>query len=195
MERTLLHENEWLSLWKMRDPDQGVHGYIYSHESRCQGQIVAILPYRLTPSGQYEFYIRYEVTPPWGMEPAASSITGGVEHAMTPMEAAREELWEEAGYQASAKMIESLGTCRGVKSSDTEYYLYAVDLTEHKQSGEATGDGSALEAQATMKWQASVLQGEDPLLGMLFTRWLYDHLPRVACERKHHKLCVTARHI
>ena len=43
---TTLKANSWLSLMEIKDPDKGINGYVYSHETRCQGQIVLVLPYR-----------------------------------------------------------------------------------------------------------------------------------------------------
>ena len=50
--RQTLHENDWVSLMVVRKPDAGVNGYVYSHETRCRGRIVAILPYRDGPAGR-----------------------------------------------------------------------------------------------------------------------------------------------
>ncbi|GII59353.1 hypothetical protein Pth03_77420 [Planotetraspora thailandica] len=73
-----LHENEWLSLRVIRDPDARVNGYVYSHESRCQGRIVAVLPYQDTPEGR-RYLLKSEVTPCWGLNQILCAITGGYE--------------------------------------------------------------------------------------------------------------------
>ena len=77
MEIKCLCKNPWLSLYKMTDKKAHVDGYVYSHETRCNGQIVVVVPFRKTP--QLEFLVRMETTPCWGMEPELSSVTGGVE--------------------------------------------------------------------------------------------------------------------
>jgi intein/homing endonuclease len=73
-----LHANPWLSLKVMRKPDVGVNGYVYSHETRCQGRIVAILPYR-DSGGTREYLVKSEMTPCWGLDQVLSAITGGYE--------------------------------------------------------------------------------------------------------------------
>ncbi len=94
MEIETLHKTEWVELRRMKDPENGVHGYDYLHESRCRG-IVAILPVR---SGENpDVLMRREVTPCWGMTEALSSITGGIDHGNTPLQTCVHELAEEAG--------------------------------------------------------------------------------------------------
>jgi len=53
-----LCENDWVSLLDL-------NGYVYSHETRCNGVIVAILPYRRTEKGRLQFLLRREITPCW----------------------------------------------------------------------------------------------------------------------------------
>lgn len=134
-----LKDNEWLSLKKMVDPENGVNGYVFSHETRCNDHIVSILPYRLV-GDKMEFCLRKEVTPCWSMKQHISSITGGVEDN-DPLTTAIHEIDEEAGYKVSPNELVSLGTCFGTKSCDTIYHLYTVNLT-NKERGIASGDGS-----------------------------------------------------
>jgi len=165
MEKVTLFDNPWLTLNKVVDPENGVNGYVYSHEKRCNGKIVSILPYR-KKDGKYEYLLRKEITPCWSMDYRISSITGGVEKD-DPIETAIHEIKEEAGYSVEIKELISLGICRGTKSSDTEYHLFGVDLTD-KIKGEATGDGSELEKNASCFWSDSFVDVEDPLV---FTAW------------------------
>jgi hypothetical protein len=61
IEIEMLHANEWVSLLALRAPEHGMDGYMYSHESRCQGRIVALLPYADTPEGR-RYLLKSEVT-------------------------------------------------------------------------------------------------------------------------------------
>lgn len=78
-----LYNNEWLSLKRIISPEDGVADYVFSHETRCNGKIVSLLPYRIisTPNGaKFEFMLRKEITPCWdGLNQVINSITGGVE--------------------------------------------------------------------------------------------------------------------
>ena len=138
-------------------------GYTFLREVRCDGKIVAMLPFRRLVN-QIEFLARLEVCPPHGPELELCSITGGVDPEETVPEAARQELWEEAGYEASEKELVPLGEVRPSKSSDTIVYLFAVDVTEKEQMT-APGDGTAYEAGASVQWVDfdQGLQITDPL--------------------------------
>lgn len=127
-----LYNNEWLQL-------KDKNGYIYSHEVRCNGSIVLVLPYRVM-GDSCAFLVRDEVTPCWSDGPTRSAITGGVE-SMDPGEDAVREVKEESGYSILRSQLEFLGKCRASKSSDTYYFLYAVDVGELTPE-EAEGDGS-----------------------------------------------------
>lgn len=121
--------------------------YVYSHENRCDGNIVAVLPYRREGRDAWSYGVRKEVTPSWGLKPEFSSVTGGVDKGESPEEMAVKELKEETGYICETKDLKSLGTCRGTKSTDTLYHLFAVDVTDLKM-GEKTGDGSVYDTEA-----------------------------------------------
>jgi ADP-ribose pyrophosphatase YjhB (NUDIX family) len=146
-----LFDNEWLSLREVREPDRGINGYVYSHEKRCNGLIVAVLPYRWSDEPhKMEFLVKEEVTPCWGLDPERSAITGGYEGVDVHDDAVR-ELAEETGYSVPLYELISLGTCYASKSSDTVYHLFTVDLTG-REPGEAVGDGSRLEAESSAVW-------------------------------------------
>lgn len=161
----------WLELKRCKAPEQGVHGYVFTHEVRCCGVIVAVLPFRRLHNGGVEFCLRQEITPCWGMEPRLSALTGGLEPGLNVHQTAREELWEEAGYDIECDNFISLGTCFGTKSTDTVYYLFAVDVSLAQQQA-AKGDGSKLEAEASMLWVGDVRDAVDPLAAMIYLRLL-----------------------
>ena len=162
MKDIILYKTEWLSLRKLVDKPNGVNGYIYSHEDRCNGKIISILPFRYK-NNQIEFLLRKEITPPWGMESKISSITGGVENNKI-IPTVIEEMKEEAGYEISQDDLIYLGTFRGTKSSDTLYYLYSVDLTNKNKTLDASGDGSELEKLAECYWDTTIENAVDPFV-------------------------------
>jgi 8-oxo-dGTP pyrophosphatase MutT (NUDIX family) len=170
-----------LALRKLVDLENNVNGYFYSHESRCNGKIIAILPYKIVPEqlNKVQLLIRNEVTPCWGTQRFLSSITGGFEGG-DPRDTAILEMKEEAGYDIGANELISLGTSFASKSADTVYYLYSVNLTK-KTQGTATTDGSTLEKKATCVWMPyqELLnhQVQDPQVYVLLTR-LMLHLNR-----------------
>jgi ADP-ribose pyrophosphatase YjhB (NUDIX family) len=153
---TLL-DNEWLSLRVVREPDRGVNGYVFSHESRCAGRIVAVLPYRVVkvPSRaflgeppcpdqrcacrtgvQMEYLVKSEMTPCWSLDQVLSAITGGHEGGDIADDAVREML-EETGYEITRDELVPLGESYASKSADTVYTLFGVDLT-----GKTAGRGA-----------------------------------------------------
>lgn len=163
-----LADNEWLALLLLKAPHLGIDGYVFSHEARCNGNIVAILPYRRVGKDAWEALLRDEVVPPWGLSSSLCAITGGCDHeGEEPVEVAIRELKEEAGYDVSA--LDVLGTCRGTKSTDTVFHLFAVDVTS-MEPGEATGDGSRLEDEASTSWSADPETCDDPLVSVMWAR-------------------------
>lgn len=157
----ILFENKWVSL--MQTPD----GYVYSHETRCKGAIVAVLVYHMEDETVLG---RYEITPAHGPYAELCSITGGVEHD-NPAQTALHELKEEAGIDATLDELEPLGQVRPSKSADTWVYLFALDGT-HKVLGEAKGDGSAGEVGSYCKWISveEAIGSKDALLAALLLR-------------------------
>lgn len=166
-EDTELYHNKWLSLKEIKS--DLTKSYIYSHETRCDGKIVSILPYRRTAWG-IDLLFRNEITPYWNNGKAVlSTITGGVE-TDNPKDDVIRELEEEAGYTVSFPI--PLGTCYGAKSSDTVYYLYTVDLTGFTEPERIDGDGSKLEAAAYCLWKPNyaIIQCDDPLGSVMYVR-------------------------
>ncbi len=166
----VLHAGKFIQL-KLREAED--YKYEYVHESRCDGQIVSILPY----SSKKGILLRHEFTPCWGDGLNVSSITGGWEksrHA-TPIDTVIEELREEAGIVLhTEKSISSLGTCRGAKCIDTVYHLFAVDLDKGYDEVEIEGDGSSLESRAHNVWYTDPMDvltyAVDPLVYVLYAK-------------------------
>ena len=145
-----VYKNKWISIKKVKlvkDED----GYFFLHEDRCGGKIVAVLLYRRTGKDAWEYGVRNEVTPAWGSEKNLSALTGGVEKNMSPEETAVKEVKEESGFVIKKDELKSLGTCRGTKSTDTTYHLFAVDIGD-KDPGEKKGDGTKFDDEGTIEW-------------------------------------------
>ena len=167
----VLYKTDWLSLRKIVDPEKCVDGYVYSHEDRCSGRIIAVLPFKFDHSIVY-YLLRREVTPCWGMRQYVSSITGGYEGG-DPRDTVVLEMKEEAGFEIDKKDLISLDTSFASKSSDTIYYLYSIDLTD-KQAGKPSSDGSKLEQMANCFWateeEMMIENIKDPQVYVLLTR-------------------------
>jgi 8-oxo-dGTP pyrophosphatase MutT (NUDIX family) len=140
-------------------------GYVFVHESRSDGKIISLLPFRRT-RGRREYLARVEICPAHTVEltPERYSITGGVEKGHTPAQTAVIEALEEAGYSISESELIDLGMVRPTKSADTTAYLFAVDVTG-KSAVKAMGDGSKWEQDATTEWLrlGDAVQVQDPL--------------------------------
>lgn len=168
-----LFHNKWVSLWSAMKPEAGVDGYIFSHETRCSGRIVAILPFReIIGSDGLEFLAKNEMTPCWGFDKILSSITGGYEGGDIADDAVREML-EETGYVITKDELLDLGQSFASKSSDTIYQLYSVNLTG-KTPGEAIGDGSRVESESEAVWVTydELFTMKDPQIHVMFLRLL-----------------------
>lgn len=165
----LLHKTPWLDLRMVREPEAGIDGYIYSHESRSHGRIVAVLPFRDAPAGG-EWLVRREVTPCWSLDPTFSAITGGYEGGDIADDAVH-EMAEETGYIVRREDLVPLGESYASKSADTIYSLFTVDLTG-RVAGDAPGDGSVLEAQGTAVWmtEQELVDIRDPQVAVMLLR-------------------------
>lgn len=165
----LLHANEWVSLYE-------VNGYVYSYETRCQGKIVAVLPYRyIKPEdkygrGRYEFLLRYEITPCWDSHRVASAITGGWEGGDVEDDAVREVL-EETGYEIKRDELIPMGECYGTKSTNVVFSLFGVDLSG-REPGQMTDAGSSGGDFASWVKTRSIFTIQDPIVSVMYTRML-----------------------
>lgn len=186
----VLHENAWVSLRVVRNPAAGVSGYVYSHETRCRGRIVAVLPYRDVTGDQCgcgedaaihrrgctsglswrEYLVKSEMTPCWGFSQVLSAITGGYEGGDIEDDAVR-ELLEETGYAITREELIPLGESFASKSADTVYSLFTADLTG-REAGEAIGDGTRLEAESPAVWSDAMMLAaiRDPQVAVMYVR-------------------------
>ena len=189
----MLHEGKFLSLKLHDNPD---FKYEFTHEQRCDGHIVAVLPVH----PEYGMLIRNEFTSCWGEDELhISSITGGWEKDKhpTPIDTAIAELREEAGIVLESEdQLISLGTCRGAKSSDSVYHLFAADLGAGFTEVDIVGDGSHLETLAHNEWVPHGFDGDslvglewfengaDPLLHVMYLRFRFSLDDSVIASRE-----------
>lgn len=177
--------DKWVQLKRIVSPAHGVNGYTYSHEVRCDGEIISILPFRYdSHEGRYLYLLRHEWTPCWSLtEHFISSITGGREPSGA-YPTAVSELMEEAGYDITVDDLIDLDLCKGIKSCDTDYHLFSCDLTkDHEERfgkdpvpekivGNTTDEG---EMRSWNEWHTDLSGAMDPFLYASFYR-LQRHL-------------------
>jgi len=172
-----LWKNKWISIRKRSD------GYTYLHEDKCNGMLVAILPFKFLARDEMCYLARFEVIPPHlltdqtlqeaSKNPPPSCITGGVD-IPDPLDLDREvlrELEEEAGYIVDKSKLISLGSINQSKIADTIIYLFAVNVTGLGKI-KPLGDGSKLEKTAKCKWitEPLAIWGSDPLMPVILLR-------------------------
>ena len=178
----VLHRGTHTELRRCRG--ENVNGYEYIHEHRCDGHIVSILPIHCI----HGMMIRKELTPCWGEGPFINSITGGWERDihLTPIDTVIAELREETGIVlGNENAIKTLGTVRGTKSSDTIYHLFMIDLSDDNYEELEPEPDSELEKHEYCEWMPRVapelmtpdnspwiLDGSDPMLYVMYTRWV-----------------------
>lgn len=171
-----LFNNQWISLHKIVDLTKGVKGYVYSHETRCDGKIVAVLPFRKTKQG-VEYLLKSEMTPCWNINKhTLCTITGGIDTGYAKLDAVK-EVKEETGYSIDYTELIDLGTSYASKSSDSIYELFSVDLTD-KIQGEATGDGIGIEdGKSAWVRKGKIIACQDPFASVIYTR-LQEHIKK-----------------
>lgn len=150
--------------------------YVYAHMTRSDGALVAVLVFRKSEESKsahsFEILGRYENCLPHEDGFSLTSITGGVDEGLSPEEAAVEELYQEGGYEADAKDLINLGTCRPSKQEDTLCYLYGFEAGDRERRTDSIGDGTIGEEGAYCKW----VNGEDavgckcPLVSQMLLR-------------------------
>lgn len=160
-----IFHNKWVSTLQTDD------GYVYNHETRCNGKIVAIFPF-VSTSSPIQYLARYEATPcHQNDEIYFSSITGGVDDNDIEGTAIK-ELEEEAGIIADKSELIDLGTIYPSKSQDTVIHLFGIDIAG-KKIGKAHGDGSLHEQNAYCELETDLLKivfGQSPLPSVMFMR-------------------------
>lgn len=166
LQEKVLYNNEWISLISKDSP---VGPYVYSHETRCNGNIVAILPYYRFGLDGWKYGVRYEIVPCWGDKHEKCALTGGVDNGEDPKKSAVRELFEESGIVCKESDFVSLGTCRGTKSTDTTYHLYAIDI-QGKSTETPTGEETKTDPEAKMIWTHEVKDIQCPIFNTMYVR-------------------------
>ncbi|BAV39203.1 hypothetical protein BPT24_078 [Tenacibaculum phage pT24] len=172
--KTILGSNKWIELIEEEFP---TGKYTYTREVRCDGNIVAIIPFRFV-DGELEVMIRDEYTPCWNMGKNPSSVTGGVEKGQHPKETVKQEMMEETGYLIKYSDISPLGTCYGTKSTDTIYHLFAVDCTNAIQTKpKPDNENDMNENISSNRWVSTfdinaLTEVVDPLWSIAYLRFL-----------------------
>ncbi len=158
--------DEWIEL---RRTDCG---YTYMHETRCDGQLVAIMAFTKDNNYVDKILGRFEWVPAHDDGTQLVSITGGVEDN-DPVKTALMELEEEAGIIAEEKDLIKLGEVKSSKAADTTVHLFGIDMTGKEDSMvEPQGDGSDGEKGCYVDWvnTIDIINAKDPLLHALYMR-------------------------
>lgn len=165
----VVYDGDFLQMRVRTFPDSPGE-YEYVHESRCDGDLVAVLPFEVEDGRASRFLLRVERCHGWGDYQAPCAFTGGVE-SDRPVEDAVRELREESGYRVDESEMVDLGACRGTKATDSTYHLYAVDVTDLER-GEPEPDGRD-EARGDITWTRDVTESEDPHLHTMWARLVH----------------------
>lgn len=169
----LLFDGKWVQLRRIIMGELNINGYEYLHESRCNGNIIAILPYRIVDE-DLEFLLRGEITPCWNVRNLIiCSITGGVDRNNSIISTVKKELHEESGYLIyQDDDLISLNTCFGTKSSDTLYHLFSINLTDYDGSIDELTYENELEKSSYVKWVKTedLINCNDPIVHIMYTR-------------------------
>lgn len=163
----------------MRAPDKKIYGYTICHEVRCQGTIVSFLPFRMPTPNKLDFLLRQEAVPCWELDtPILCSFTGGVDKGSNPGDTMLNELKEEAGYIIDTiddARIHILGQSYSIKCVDTQYFLYAIDVTNFPEDKMVDLHvESDLEQSSTNTWLSSddLIDIQDPFVAQIFLRFM-----------------------
>ena len=162
----ILHKGDWVSLRRLALKNKNIDGYEYLYEDRCNSNIISILPFKknidfnkLSPMftnfndiKEFEFLLRFEAVPHISLDKVIpTSITGGCDISHSVIFTAIKELKEESGYLIEESNLINLGSVFGTKSSAGIYHLFAVDLSNIKQTEKLTVE-TELENKSFCKW-------------------------------------------
>jgi hypothetical protein len=174
---SVLGGDDWLELRSLKVPEKEIYGYTFSYEKRCNGVVVAFLPYMKTNTGK-KYLLRNEAVPCWALnKPVTCCFTGGLEEGLSELQNTLKELKEEAGYivEEDSDRVTKLGLCFGTKSTNTIYALYAIDVTGLTPI-ELTVE-SDLEKHSTNVWVPPEMMSKssDPIVSICYLRLMnYD---------------------
>lgn len=178
--RNILFKNKWVEVHELVT-EKGT--YVYSHSAWCNGQGVAVLPFKIEDNQLY-LLGRYEICPAHSNTFDLCSITGGMDvEGESPAFTAKRELLEEGGYSVPVEKLIYLGEVKPSKQSDNIQHLFVVDITG-KTQGEIIGDGTFGEEGAYVEWitPEQLSNAQDPLLHAMFMRAMEKRIFR---NKKH----------
>jgi hypothetical protein len=115
---------------------------------------------------------RFEVCPAHlDTKPVLTTVTGGVNENIRPLDVAVQEMYEEAGYRVTKNQFMDLGKVYLAKGADFVGHLYAIDVTDLPRT-EAPGDGTKGEEGAYCDWVSvsDALSCKDPVMSCLLLR-------------------------
>lgn len=172
-----LYKNKKLSIRKTKK-----WGHVYAHEQKCDGRLVALIPYSYDENGRMLFLFRSENVIPWkhvfrGEGKHFFTMIHGMmdDPSETPLQTAMRELKEEGGYSVEANEFISLGSIPISKAEDSVYYLYAVKVPGEHRVGEVEkgkGDGTKNENDAYCFWSSNIGIAVDPLAYTMYFRFM-----------------------
>lgn len=156
-----LFEHEYVTV---KETDSGYTYYEY-------GETVGLLPYRR--NSDKPFLVRKEPVPSWGGGLFTWAVYGGIGDHGSVVQAALEELKEEAGYKVSRDDLVDVGKVNRGKNSTGVCYLFLVDVTDKKQ-GKIEGDGSQEEADSLVQWvdENYIAHSDCPILHSLLLKYI-----------------------
>lgn len=162
--------NQWL---EVRTKDDW---YTYTHSPVGDGTGVAILGFR-NRNNKIEYLGRFEDCPAHGDGIQLCSLTGMCDvEGEDRVSTALRELKEESGYVVtdSARVLE-LGSVRPSKASDSEVFLFAVEIEDTDEIVDIEGDGTKGEENAYAKWVSAeeLAFSKDPIVSTLILRLIF----------------------
>lgn len=159
----MVFETSFLQIKKTAD------NYFYMHEKYCEGQVVAVVPFKKAANAsKFEYLARFEICPAHGKEPELCSITGGKISGSSAEYCACQKILQKAGLTVTEKDLIPLGLVKPSKASDTRAYLFAVNVTG-KQRYIQPGNGEQAIETIWIDYEKAI-EVEDPLLITILTR-------------------------
>lgn len=169
IEDKVVYQGEYLAIKERITDLNPMNPYTFLHETKCNGKLVVILPFRRNDKNELEFLIRKERVINWDPEnDVTESVTGGVEKD-DPDYTATLELKEETGYDVPFSKFIPIGATKIAKHADTDAYMYAVDLTNIVRERDY-GDGSDGERRAYSYWASNIAEVESCIIYKLIYR-------------------------
>ena len=180
---SIIASGKFVTLCQVETED---YKYEYSVDSRCDGELVAVLPYYYNSEiNSMHVVVHMETTPCWGGDSLhVNSITGGFERDKhsSATDAARAELSEEAGIVADMNNMKYIGGSHLGKSSANIVHMFKYIMSDSDYENfigreiHTCGDGSWLEQQSHSVMYTvgkAVALTTDPILSTMILKLKY----------------------